>query len=120
MTTDPRAQRLAEAELRLAEEGTPSPRAWNHLMPTEQNRRLWEATTWLRAAVAAGIAPAAERPSDEHDAVYVDDEGYLYAEYRTVPESDSVVRLVWAREQAESKRDLEEHGAEFRLIGWSI
>jgi hypothetical protein len=117
--TDPRIRQLAEARQQIGHQGYGSTANWNNLKPDEQQLFLTEAAAWLRAAIAAGIAPAAERPTDEHDAVYIDDEGYLYAEYRTDPESDSIVRLVWAREQAESKRALEEHGAEFRLIGWS-
>lgn len=119
--TDPRIRQLAEAELRLAEEGTPSPRSWNDLMPTEQNRRLQEAANWLRAAVEAGLAPPAERPTPDHSAVWIDEQGFLYSEYQTSPPSDgdAILRLVWASEQCSSKREIENEGGEFRLIGWS-
>ncbi|UOB09119.1 hypothetical protein MQE23_08640 [Streptomyces sp. HP-A2021] len=118
MSTDPRALQLAEARYRNGY-GAWAADAWDNLDAALRQHLIGEAAAWLKAAVAAGLVPPADRPTPEHDAVYVDDEGYLYSEYRTVPESDSVVRLVWAREQAESKRALEEHGARFRLIGWS-
>ncbi|MEU3507632.1 hypothetical protein ABZ733_06850 [Streptomyces longwoodensis] len=118
-TTDPRIRQLAEARHRNAEENTSAPRAWNDLIETERNRLLWDAEQWLRAAVAAGIAPPTERPTDKHMAVYVDDEGFLYSEYPTVPESDSILRLVWAADMCDSKREMEDQGAEFHLIGWS-
>lgn len=116
---DPRALALAIHRQRLAHEESSRTPDWDDLNGTEQEAALREARLWLRAAIEAGITPAAERPSDKHDAVYVDDEGLLYGEYRTVPPSDSIVRLVWASDKADSKEDLEHHGAEFRLIGWS-
>lgn len=119
--TDLRIRQLAEHELRIAEENAARPRAWNDLLPTEQNRRLWEAAKWLRAAVEAGIAPLAERPTDKHDAVWLDDCGHLWGEYQTSPSShgDAILRLVWASEQCSSKKDIEAEGVGFRLIGWS-
>ncbi|MEU8469552.1 hypothetical protein AB0F30_16790 [Streptomyces sp. NPDC029006] len=120
-TADPRARKLAQHHHRIAEEGTPSPRPWNDLLPTEQNRLLWEASNWLRAAVEAGIAPPIDRPTPKHSAVWLDDEGFLYGEYQTVPSSDgdAILRLVWASEECSSKQELEDQGVEFRLIGWS-
>jgi hypothetical protein len=118
-TTDPRARQLAEAVHRLAREKATKLPAWQDLPISEREKATTEARLWLRAAVEAGLAPMAERPSDKHDAVWVDEEGFLYGEYRTVPESDAMVRLVWASEQAVSKQELEDAGAEFRLLGWS-
>jgi hypothetical protein len=119
MTTDRRIRQLAEARQQIGHETYGSTANWNSLKPDEQQLFLTEAAAWLRAAVEAGIAPLAERPTDKHMAVYVDDEGFLYGEYPTVPESDCILRLVWDSDMAESKAELEDQGAEFRLIGWS-
>lgn len=119
MTTDPRALQLAQHRQRIAHKAISYLPAWDDLTDEQREQSIREAANWLRAAVEAGIAPLAERPTDKHDAVWIDDEGFLYGEYRTLPESDSIVRLVWASEMAESKAELENHGAEFRLIGWS-
>ncbi|MBB5932358.1 hypothetical protein [Streptomyces echinatus] len=119
MTTDPRIRQLAEARYRNGY-GATAADAWDNLDPSLREYLTNEAAAWLRAAVEAGIAPSTERPTDDHDAVYVDEEGLLYGEYRTVPASDCVVRLVWASEQAVSMQELKDrYGAEFRLIGWS-
>ncbi|MER5584072.1 hypothetical protein ABT090_20870 [Streptomyces asoensis] len=121
MTTDPRTRRLAEARQRIGHEAYGSTANWNNLKSDEQQLFLDEAAAWLRAAVAAGLVPPAERPTPEHSAVWLDDEGFLYGEYQTSPPShgDAILRLVWASEQCISKRELEEQGVEFRLIGWS-
>lgn len=118
-TTDPRALQLAQHRQRIAHDGLDEVTSWYALSKADRDLMLAEARDWLRAAVEAGIAPMAERPTDKHDAVWVDDEGFLYGEYRTAPESGSIVRLVWASEMAESKQEMEDRGAEFRLIGWS-
>ncbi|MGW2010911.1 hypothetical protein [Streptomyces nigrescens] len=117
--SDPRARLLAEHRQRIAHEGTGIPPRWDNLSDQEQRLLLGEADEWLRAAVEAGLTPLAERPTDKHMAVYVDDEGFLYGEYPTVPVSDSLLRLVWASEMAVSKQESEYEGVEFRLIGWS-
>lgn len=119
MTADPRALTLAQHRQRIAHEAFGDIPDWADLHDDGRELMLAEAASWLRAAVEAGIAPMADRPTDKHDAVWVDEEGFLYGEYRTVPESDSMVRLVWASEQAVSKQELEDAGAEFRLLGWS-
>ncbi|MBK3630312.1 hypothetical protein JHN59_37065 [Streptomyces sp. MBT49] len=72
---DPRSRQLVEARLRIAHEPYGSAPDFGRLSRAEQKLFLREASTWLRAAVAAGIAPAAARPTDDHDAVYVDEEG---------------------------------------------
>lgn len=118
-TTDPRARQLAEAVHGIAREKATTLPAWPDLSLSERDKATAEAWLWLRAAVAAGIAPPVERPTDKHDAVYVDDEGLLYGEYRTIPRSDSIIRLVWTNEMTESKDDLEDRGAKFRFLGWS-
>ncbi|MDX3019901.1 hypothetical protein [Streptomyces acidiscabies] len=118
--TDPRARHLAEHMHLLARRTAHRLPAWNDLPLSERTRLTAEARVWLQAAVEAGLAPTTERPTDRHDAVWVDDEGLLYAEYRTTPESDAIGRLVWANEQAQSKTELEERGAAFRLLGWCL
>jgi len=119
--TDPRARRLAESMNRIAEEGPGTPRSWNDLIGTEQNRLLREAANWLRAAVEAGLMPLADRPTPKHDAILLDSYGQIWGEYQTVPSShgDAILRLVWASEVCSSKEELEDQGVEFRLIGWS-
>lgn len=117
-TRDPRIRQLAEAVHELARQKATKLPAWPDLSLSEREKAVVEARLWLRAAVEAGIAPPAERPTDGHDAVYVDEEGLLYSEYRTSPPSDSICRLVWANEMAQSKSDMEDGGADFRLLGW--
>lgn len=119
--TDPRARRLAESRQRIAHEGISYLPAWDDLTTEEREQSVQEAAKWLRAAVEAGIAPLAERPTDKHNAVWLDDEGWLWGEYQTSPPShgDAILRLVWASEQCSSKQELEDEGVEFRLIGWS-
>lgn len=120
--TDPRALALAKARQQLAHEPYGSTARWANFTPDEQRLMTEEAATWLRAAVEVGIAPLADRPTDKHSAVWLDDDGGLWAEYQTVPSSDgdAILPLVWASEVCSSKRDLEfDHGATFRLIGWS-
>jgi hypothetical protein len=118
---DSRILRLAETRHRNAEENTPAPRAWSDLIETERNRLLWDAEAWLRAAVEAGIAPLADRPSDKHDAILLDSYGQIWGEYQTSPSShgDAILPLRWDSVECSSKRELEEQGVEFRLIGWS-
>ena len=119
--TDPRIRQLAKRRQDMAHEsGSGLNPSWDQLSPQDQKVLLGEAAEWLRAAVEAGIAPLADRPTDKHDAVYVDDEGLLYAEYRTMPESDCILRLVWADRMAERKSDLEDRGATFQLLGWCL
>jgi hypothetical protein len=118
--TDPRVQQLAEARYRNGY-GAWAEDAWDQLDPSIRQYLTNEAEAWLRAAVATGIAPPAERPSDNHSAVWLDEAGFLYGEYQTVPSShgDALLRLVWASETCVSKREMEEEGATLRLIGWS-
>jgi hypothetical protein len=120
-TPDPRIRQLAEARQRIGHQTYGSTASWSNLKPDEQQLFLSEAAAWLSAAVAAGIAPPAERPTPDHSAVWVDEEGFLYGEYQTVPSShgDALLRLVWASEQCSSKRDIEDEGGEFRFLGWS-
>jgi hypothetical protein len=117
---DPRALALAKARQQIGNDsGTFT---WDQLNPIEQEMAVALAATWLQAAEAAGIVPPVERPTPQHSAVWVDEEGFLYGEYQTVPSSrgDSILRLVWASEMCSSKRELEDEGAEFRLLGWSL
>lgn len=118
--TDPRIQQLAEARYRNGY-GAWAADAWDNLDASIRQYLTNEAAAWLTAAIAAGIAPPAERPSDQHSAVWLDDAGFLYGEYQTVPSSDgdALLRLVWASETCTSKGEMEAEGATFRLIGWS-
>ena len=121
-TTDPRILQLAKARQQIARENTTGALPeWHALSSGARDIRIAEAAAWLSAAVAAGIAPPAERPTDKHNAVWVDEEGFLYGECQTVPSShgDALLRLVWASEMCTSKREMEAEGAEFRLLGWS-
>ena len=95
--------------------------SWEQLGSGSQAVLMSEAAEWLRAAVEAGIAPPAERPSDKHDAILLDNHGQIWGEYQTSPSShgDAILRLLWEREVCSSRRELEELGTEFRLIGWS-
>lgn len=120
-TTDPRALQLAQHRQRIAHEGISYIPAWDDLTDEQREQSVREAANWLRAAVEAGIAPLAERPSDNHDAVWLDDSGHLWAEYQTSPPShgDAILPLRWDSVECSSKRDLEDQGVQFRLIGWS-
>ncbi|MFJ8727678.1 hypothetical protein [Streptomyces sp. NPDC093269] len=124
MTTDPRVRQLAQRWQELPQAGTGFAKpAWEDLSAKQQEKALAEAEVWLRAAVETKIAPLAERPTDKHDAVWMDDEGWLWGEYQTSPptplEDAAILRLVWESDVCSSKRELEERGVEFRLIGWS-
>jgi hypothetical protein len=118
---DPRARKLAEARQRNAHEAISYIPAWDDLTDKEREQSISEAAKWLRAAVEAGLMPLADRPSDKHDAILLDNYGQIWGEYQTSPSShgDAILRLVWDAEVCSSKRELEEQGVEFRLIGWS-
>ena len=122
--TDTRAHQLAKRRQDMAHEsGSGLNPSWEQLGKVSQAVLLSEAEEWLRAAIEAGIAPLAERPTDNHSAVWVDDGGGLWSEYQTSPATPvaeaAILPLVWAREECSSKRELEERGFVFRLIGWS-
>lgn len=118
--TDPRIRQLAEARYRDGY-GQTAADAWDQLDPSLRQYLTNEAEAWLKAAVEAGLAPPAERPTPDHSAVWIDEQGFLYSEYQTSPPShgDAILRLVWASEQCSSKREIEDEGGKFRLIGWS-
>ena len=118
-TTDPRIPQLAEAAHRVAREKATKLPEWKDLPLSEREKATAEARLWLRAAVEAGIAPPLVAPSDKHMAVYVVDGQFLYSDYPTSPPSDSVQRLLWASEMAESLEEIRDAGHEVRLIGWS-
>ncbi|MWA08815.1 hypothetical protein [Streptomyces sp. BA2] len=123
MSTDPRIRQLARRRQDMAHEEFSGNPSWEQLRSESKAVLLFEAEEWLRAAVEAGIAPTAERPSRDHSAVWVDEEGFLYGEYQTSPPTlladAAILRLVWAGDVCSSKREMENQGAEFRLIGWS-
>ena len=115
---DPRVVALAKARRQIAHERNGNA-TYGELTSREKEDVLWDALHFLNAAMRAGLIPSDTPPSDEHDRVYVDDEGFLYTDYRTVPAGDEVVRVVWDEGSATSRRELEiEHGATFTHIGW--
>ncbi|MFJ8995564.1 hypothetical protein ACIRQH_34815 [Streptomyces sp. NPDC102279] len=120
MTTD-RALALAKARQQIGNDNGAF--TWEQLSPIEQEMAVSLADTWLQAAVAAGIAPAADRPTPKHDAIWVDEEGFIYGEYQTSPPTPladaAILRLVWDHDVCSSKREMEDNGATFQLIGWS-
>lgn len=59
-SADPRVRRIAEERLRIAHEPHGTTARLDRLTPDEQKLCLDEAALWLRAAIAAGIIPAAE------------------------------------------------------------
>ncbi len=112
----------------------------DHTPPTEQQlaeyERLIADTTPLGAATASpGMAAAllaeirrlragvaSERPTEDHDGVYVDEQGFLYGEYQVSPRTDEVylLRLQWVDEMAVAKSELEQQGAVFQHLGWCL
>lgn len=117
--TDPRVTAVAKARQQLAHDGTGYVPAWGDLTDQEREQSLPEARNYLEAAICAGLIPAATPPSDDHEAVYLDDHDEVWADYPTSPPGDYVLRLVWASEEAVSKRDLADQGVPLRVIGWS-
>jgi hypothetical protein len=120
-SNDTRALQLAQHRQRIAHDGPDHTTSWYALSKQDRDLMLAEAHAWLRAAVEAGIAPMADRPSDKHDAVWLDEYGDLWGEYQTSPSSngDAILRLVWESEVCSSKQELEDRGIAFRLLGWS-
>ena len=121
VTTDPRIRQLAETMHGLARRKATTLPEWSDLPLSFRNKAVTEARLWLAAAVEAGIAPPAVRPTDDHEAVYVDEQGFLYGEYRASPKTEQVylLRLQWVDDMAVAKSDLEQQGAALRLLGWS-
>lgn len=123
MNNDTRALTLAIRRQMIAHEDDNRTPRWDQVPAEERDRLLAESAAWLRAAIETGIAPMLERPTDKHNAVWVDDEGFLWGEYQTSPPTPlaeaAILRLVWDRDECNSKSELEEQGVQFRLIGWS-
>lgn len=58
--------------------------------------------------------------SATHASVWLDFEGEVWADYPTAnPPEDLALRLVWASEETDSRRDLEDNGYVFTRIGWN-
>ncbi|CAM5722593.1 hypothetical protein ABZ797_33420 [Streptomyces antimycoticus] len=121
MSIDPRARALAKARQDMAGRSSSLNPGWDDLPEQSKKILLGEATEWLQAAVEAGIAPLAERPTDKHDAVLLDNYGQVWGEYQTYPPSygDAILRLTLESDECSSRQELEDQGVEFRLIGWS-
>ncbi|MCX5336930.1 hypothetical protein [Streptomyces sp. NBC_00140] len=120
-TTDPRVRLLAETMHEVARRKATGLPAWPGLSLSDRDKAVAEARLWLAAAVEAGIAPPVDRPTEDHEAVYVDEQGFLYGEYRSSPRTEQVylLRLQWVDDMAVAKSDLEQQGATLRLLGWS-
>lgn len=115
---DPRVIALAKERQQLSHEGMYNP-TYDELPAKEQEGACWAALSYLLAAMRAGLVPSDTPPTPDHDRVYVDDEGFLYSDYRTVPAGDEVVRLHWDEESSTSRRELEtDHEVKFTHIGW--
>ncbi|WP_282206818.1 hypothetical protein [Kitasatospora fiedleri] len=115
MEHDPRAEQLATAYWSRTR-----PVAWNRLKSEVQAELVEQAGIWLHAALAAGLLAPATAPSEDHTALWLDDQGGVW---NGVPTSDGdddlVLPLVHARDEATSRRDLADHGHRLTLIGWT-
>ncbi|MFJ6141576.1 hypothetical protein [Kitasatospora sp. NPDC092286] len=114
---DPRVEQLAVAYWNRTRTGGA---AWIRLKPEIRAELTEKAGLWLQAAEQAGLVPVATAPSGEHAAVLLDEQGTVWAQ---VPTSDAgedlVLPLVYAREEASSRRDLEDQGHRLTHIGWT-
>ncbi|MEV6133212.1 hypothetical protein AB0M05_41540 [Streptomyces violaceusniger] len=77
-------------------------------MSTEQGRLTPTSSTTER--VCALATPPATAPTSDHAAVWLDDEGGVWADYPTVPSGDDVLPMVWHNESAIARDELEERG----------
>jgi hypothetical protein len=102
------------------------PMVWADAVPVSR-RKVEERCTLVRIAFCRtellatfGVSPA--DGATPHATVWLDEDGEgVWADYPTTsPEEDHVRPLVWAREQAEPRRDLEDQGFVFTRIGWSL
>ncbi|WP_328952562.1 hypothetical protein [Kitasatospora purpeofusca] len=117
MDHDPRAEQLATAHWHHTRPGSV---AWSRLKPEIRADLTHQADTWLQAAHQAGLLPPATAPSDDHTAVLLDDQGTVWAEVPTSDQGqDLVLPLVYAQEEAVSRRDLADQGARLTHIGWT-
>ncbi|GGR00696.1 hypothetical protein [Kitasatospora griseola] len=117
MEHDPRAEQLAAAYWRNTKWGSA---AWNRLKPEVRADLTAQADAWLRAAADAGVAVPAAAPSEDHTAVWLDDQGGVWNDVPASGGGDLVLPLVHAREEAASRRDLEDRGHRLTLIGWTL
>ncbi|MFD9592057.1 hypothetical protein ACFWA9_04770 [Kitasatospora sp. NPDC059973] len=113
---DPRAERLAAAYWNHTR---PDSVAWARLKPEIRAELTEQADTWLRAAQAAGIVAPPAAPSEDHTALWLDDQGGVWNDVPTSDGGDLALPLVHAREEAVSRRDLEDRGHRLTLIGWT-
>ncbi|MFE2729413.1 hypothetical protein [Kitasatospora sp. NPDC059327] len=113
---DPRVEELAAAYWRDTRSGSA---AWERLKPEVRAELTERAGTWLRAALAAGIVAPDAAPSADHTALWLDDQGGVWNDVPTSGGGDLALPLVHAREEAVSRRDLEDRGHRLTLIGWT-
>ncbi|MFJ7280736.1 hypothetical protein [Kitasatospora sp. NPDC098663] len=117
MEQDPRVEQLAVAYWNATRTGSA---AWVRLKPDIRAHLTEQARTWLRAAQAAGIAAPPAAPSEDHTALWLDDQGGVWNDVPTSDgDDDLALPLVHAREEAVSRRDLEDRGHRLTLIGWT-
>ncbi|MET9398804.1 hypothetical protein [Kitasatospora sp. NPDC002965] len=115
---DPRAEQLAAAYWNHTRSGSA---AWTRLKPEVRAELTGQADAWLRAAQTAGIVAPAAAPSKDHTALWLDDQGGVWNDAPTTDggDDDLALPLVTAREEAVSRRDLEDRGHRLTLIGWT-
>ncbi|MFE9007422.1 hypothetical protein ACFYOY_35780 [Streptomyces sp. NPDC007875] len=101
------------------------PMVWHDESPTARGELEERGYTLTRIAhcrtelLSPYGAPSADGAA-EYAAVWLDDAGTVWADYPTDSEEGRVLPLVWGREEAEPRSELEELGYEFTLIGWSF
>ncbi|MFJ7912610.1 hypothetical protein [Kitasatospora sp. NPDC096204] len=116
-TIHARAEQLAVAYWNRTRTGQA---AWIRLKPEIRAELTEKAGTWLQAAEQAGLVPPATAPSSEHAAVLLDDQGTVWAQVSTSDQGDDLVLpLVYAREEAVHRHDLEDQGHRLTHIGWT-
>lgn len=67
---------------------------------------------------AVNADPSTTPPTENHAAIYVDEEGDPWVEYLTYPRSDHVVGLQMVSQEAVDRRELEERIGKLTFLGW--
>ncbi|WP_049653494.1 hypothetical protein [Kitasatospora sp. MY 5-36] len=116
MEHDSRAEQLAAAYWNHTRTNSV---AWSRLKPEVRAGLTGQADTWLRAALSAGIVAPAAAPSEDHTALWLDDQGGVWNDVPTSAGGDLALPLVTAHEEAVFRRDLEDRGHRLTLIGWT-
>lgn len=95
-------------------ESHPDPTTHTRAKPSNQPEHTPEVGRPDR--VRALATPSATAPSSEHDAVWLEDDGQVWADYPADPGDDHMLPLVWADEDPQSRRDLEARGCTLTRI----